>query len=492
MPRTNEPDRPRAVSRRVRTDHEGPAVTDRYDACLDAGQSRFVDELSAFLSIPSVSSDPGRIDDVFAAAQWVRARLLSAGVPDVRLLHAGLYPMVYGAWLGAPRAPTVLIYGHFDVQPAEGQAGWLSAPFEPAIRDGRIYARGATDDKGNMLASIIAIETLLQCDERLPVNVKFLFEGEEEILSPDLPAFIEQHRELLACDCVLSADGWQWSESEADLRLSLRGVCALDVKVTGSRRDLHSGSYGGAVANPVRGLVSILDSLHDADGRIAVPGFLDQVREFSTDERARLARIPFDKAEFLKRADVPELAGESGYRTLERIGMRPTIEINGIVGGHTGEGVRTIIPASARAKLTCRLVPDQEPDAIAQLLKAHIESQSLPGLAVSAEILPNAASPYAIDYDHPANQAAREVLRELYGCEPYYTRSGGSIPILALFKRLLGVSTVIFGFGLPDENMHGPNEYLRLSGFRLGQRAYIDVLRQLAKTYGGSLTASHC
>ncbi|WP_321943841.1 dipeptidase [Paraburkholderia tropica] len=456
-------------------------MTDHYDDYLDAGQSRFIDELSAFLSIPSVSSDPQRIDDVFAAAHWVCARLSSAGVPEARVLRAGHYPMVYGAWLGAPGAPTVLIYGHFDVQPAEGQPGWLGAPFEPAIRDGRIYARGATDDKGNMLAPIVAIETLLRCDGRLPVNVKFLFEGEEEILSPDLPAFIEAHRELLACDCVLSADGWQWSESEADLRLSLRGVCALDVKVTGSCRDLHSGSYGGAVANPVRGLVSILGSLHDADGRIAVPGFLDAVREFSANERARLARIPLDDAAFRNRAGVPEVAGEAGYSTLERIGMRPTIEINGIVGGHTGEGVRTIIPASAQAKLTCRLVPDQEPETIAHLLKTHIEAQSLPGLAVSAEILPNAASPYAIDYDHPVNLAAREVLYELYGREPYYTRSGGSIPILALFQRVLGVSTVIFGFGLPDENMHGPNEYLRLSGFRLGQRAYVDVLRRIQK-----------
>ncbi|CAH1687876.1 Acetylornithine deacetylase/succinyl-diaminopimelate desuccinylase-like protein [Hyphomicrobiales bacterium] len=451
---------------------------------LDERQAAFVEELKNFLRIPSISADPAHLPDVDRAAEWVAARLRAAGLDHVDVLRAGRYPMVYGDWLDAPGQPTVLIYGHFDVQPVDPVEAWIDPPFSPVIRDGRIYARGASDDKGNMLAPILGLEALLNTRGRLPVNVKVLFEGQEEILSPDLPEFVARHRTRLACDMAISADGWQWSETEADLRVGLRGICALEVVARGPATDLHAGLYGGAVANPVQGLAALLASIRDASGRITIPGFYDDVRTISEEERRQLAAIPFDEASYRGAIGVDALAGEEGFTTRERIGMRPTFEINGISGGYTGLGVKTIIPASARAVITCRLVPDQTPDTVALAVKQHLESQQPAGLDIAVTILPNAARPYLIPTDHPANRAARDVLIEIYGREPYYTRSGGSIPILDLFRQELGAYTVIFGFGLPDENFHAPNEFLRLHNFRRGQEAYVRILDRIAQFSG--------
>ncbi|CAH1649099.1 dipeptidase [Chelatococcus asaccharovorans] len=446
---------------------------------LEERQASFVEDLKDFLRIPSISADPAHLPDVDCAAAWVAARLQAAGLAHVEVLRAGCYPMVYGDWLGAPGQPTVLIYGHFDVQPVDPVEAWTDPPFSPTIRDGRIYARGASDDKGNMLAPILALEALLKTHGRLPVNVKVLFEGQEEILSPDLPDFVALHRTRLACDMAISADGWQWSATEADLRVGLRGICALEVVAQGPATDLHAGLYGGAVANPVHALVALLASIHDASGRVTIPGFYDDVRAPSDDERRRLAAIPFDEARYRRAIGVSALAGEAGFTTRERIGIRPTFEINGITGGYTGPGVKTIIPSSARAAVTCRLVPDQAPETVALAVKRHLESQRLNGIEITVNILPNAASPYLIPMDHPANRAARDVLVTLYGREPYYTRSGGSIPILDLFRRELDAYTVIYGFGLPDENFHAPDEFLRLDNFRRGQEAYALLLEQI-------------
>ncbi|MGD9944795.1 MAG: dipeptidase [Burkholderiaceae bacterium] len=462
---------------------ESPLVDAGADACdayLDSHQSRFIAEMVELLSIPSVSALPQHGADVDRAAQWLEQRLLRAGLQNAATLRAGEFPVVYADWLHAPGAPTVLVYGHFDVQPAPPSQAWTSPPFEPAIRDGRVYARGATDDKGNLLVPILAIEAMLAERGSLPVNIKFLLEGEEEILSPDMPAFVRAHRERFACDLVVSADGWQWSESEGDLRVGLRGVCALEVTAYGPRQDLHSGSHGGAVANPLHGLVAALAKLHDDAGRILVPGFYEDVRELDAEERQALAAVPFDEGAYRARLGVTELVGEPGYSTRERIGARPTIEINGIVGGHDGPGVRTVVPAHATAKLTCRLVPDQQPTIVAECVRRFLLAQCPPGLRFEVSVLPNSAEPYGMPADHPGNRAARNVLIGLHGREPYYTRSGGSIPILALFKRELRAYTVIFGFGLPDEGMHGPDEFLRLSSFRLGQGAYVALLDQLA------------
>lgn len=454
-----------------------------WEGYLEDRQAAFLEELKAFLRIPSISADPARLPDVERAAQWVVDRLAKAGLEHGQVLRAGAFPMVYADWLHAPGAPNILIYGHFDVQPVDPVEAWTHPPFEPTVVDGRIYARGASDDKGNMLAPIVAVEALLKTSKSLPVNVKFLFEGQEEILSPDLPAFVAAHREQLACDLVVSADGWQWSESEADLRLGLRGLCALEVEVAGPATDLHSGLYGGAVANPLQTLTKLLSSLHDDRGRVAVPGFYDEVRELAPDERRWLAAIPFDEAAFCLRAGIKEPFGEPGFTVRERIGARPTLEINGVSGGYAGPGVKTVIPARAGAKITCRLVPDQVPEEVAAKVCKFLENNVFPGVDVSVRVLPNGGRPYAVPADHPAVRAARDVLVGLYGREPYYTRSGGSIPILDLFRRELGAFTVIFGFGLPDENFHAPDEFLRLDGFRRGQRAYALLLDQIAQIY---------
>ncbi|HWB99556.1 MAG TPA: M20/M25/M40 family metallo-hydrolase, partial [Bryobacteraceae bacterium] len=313
----------------------------------------------------------------------------------------------------------------------------------------------------------------------LPLNLKFLFEGEEEILSPDMPAFIQANRARLACDLVVSADGWQWSETESDLRVGLRGVCSLEIDVTGPLRDLHAGSHGGAVANPIHALTAMLASLRDAEGRIQVPGFLDRVRPLTAAERASLASIPFDEEAYRTGLGVPALAGEPGFSPRERIGTRPTIEVNGIWGGYAGPGVKTIVPASAHAKLTCRLVADQRPDESAAAVVRHLERAAPLGVRATVRILPNAGWPYEASADHPGYRAARDVLVGLYGREPYYTRSGGSIPIVSLFHQELGVPTVIFGFGLPDENFHAPDEFFRLASFRRGQTAYVRLLLRL-------------
>ncbi|MFC7400617.1 dipeptidase [Chelatococcus sp. GCM10030263] len=457
------------------------ATSRDFEAYLQARQADFVAELAEFLSIPSVSAAPEHFGDVERAAAWVAERLKKAGLEHAEVLHAGRYPMVYADWLKVPGAPTVLIYGHFDVQPADPVEAWTRPPFAPTVVGGRIYARGASDDKGNMFAPILALEALLRTRGRLPVNVKLLFEGQEEILSPDLPVFVAEHRERLACDMAFSADGWQWSETEGDLRMGLRGICALEITVHGPKADLHSGVHGGAVANPIHALAALMAGLRDADGRVAVPDFYREVRALSEEERRLIAAVPFDEAKYRVQVGVEELAGETGFTPRERIGARPTLEINGISGGYVGAGVKTVLPSTASAKITCRLVPDQDPAVIAARVRDHLVKQAPRGVRVEVEILPNAGHPYLIPMDHPANRAARDVLVELYGREPYYTRSGGSIPILDLFRRELGVYTVVFGFGLPDENFHGPDEFLRLSSFRLGQLAYGLLIDRIAE-----------
>ncbi|AHF76625.1 Peptidase dimerization domain-containing protein [Sodalis praecaptivus] len=447
---------------------------------LQQHQPAFIAQLTALLRIPSVSADPALRPEVWRCARWLAQRLTDAGLEAVSVDPAGDFPMLYGEWLHAAGAPTILIYGHFDVQPPGEAQLWRHPPFEPWIEQGRLYGRGASDDKGNLLAPVLAIEAMLRTLGRLPVNVKVLLEGQEEILSPDLPAFIHRHQARLACDLAVSADGWQWSETEADLRTGLRGLCALEVTVTGPRQELHAGSHGGAVANPIQALATLIAGLHDAEGRVRVPGFYRDVRPLTAAERAALRAIPFSAADYLARTGAPALVGEAGFSALERIGARPTLEVNGITGGYRGPGVMTIIPAHASAKITCRLVPDQQPDAIAQAVADALRQRAPAGVRVTVTVLPNAARPYRMALDHPGNVAAARVLRRLYGREPYYTKSGGSIAILALLEQTLGVATVIFGFGLPDENFHAPNEFFRLAQFARAQLAWGQLLEELA------------
>lgn len=446
---------------------------------LERNQPRFVEELLDFLRIPSVSAISAHAGDVQRAAEWVAARVAAAGLEHVAILPTGGHPVVYADWLHAPGKPTVLIYGHFDTQPADPLELWTRPPFEPYIEEGKVYARGASDDKGNMFVPILAIEAMLKTGGALPVNVKVFFEGQEEIGSPQLNEFVPAHKERFACDLVLSADGGQWSETEPLILVGLRGGCGIQIDVKAANRDLHSGLYGGIVMNPNHALTMILSSMRALDGVITVDGFYDSVRPLTDDDRARIAAVPFDEDEVMEDLEVRAFFGEAGYTPRERSWARPTLEVVGMWGGFQGEGVKTVLPSEAHAKVTCRLVPDQDPAQIVELLKAHIARNTPPGVTVSVTTLGFRAYPYLIPEEDPGNVAAREVLVELYGREPYYVRSGGSIPVCSLFQQHLGAYTTSFGFGMEDERQHSPNEFFRLSSFRKGQGAYYKLLERL-------------
>jgi len=446
---------------------------------LQKNQDRYLKELLEFLSIPSISSLKAHKADVEKAAEWVAARLKVAGIENVQVLPTGGHPVVYGEWLHAPGKPTVLIYGHFDTQPVDPLELWSQPPFEPAVKEERVYARGASDDKGNMLAPILSLEAMLSTAHKLPVNVKCFFEGQEEIGSPQLPAFISANRELLACDLIFSADGGQWDEDQPALMIGLRGLCALQIDVQAARSDTHSGTFGGTIMNPIHALARLLDSMHTPKGKVAVEGFYDAVRPLSDTDRAQIAKIPYDESDYKAKLGVNELYGEPGFSTYERAWSRPTLEVNGIWGGFQGEGFKTVLPATAHAKISCRLVPDQDPQEMVKQVSAHVEKHAPEGVTVKVRPDPSMAYPYLIPHDHPGNRAARHVHREIYGKEPYFARMGGSIPVCGIFLKELGAHTVNFAFGLQDENVHGPDEFFRLKNFSRSQLAYALLLEKL-------------
>jgi acetylornithine deacetylase/succinyl-diaminopimelate desuccinylase-like protein len=448
---------------------------------LEENQDRYLKELLEFLSIPSISSLKAHKADVEKAAEWVAARLQAAGIENVQVLPTGGHPVVYGDWMHAPDKPTILVYGHFDTQPVDPLELWTQPPFEPVVKDDRVYARGASDDKGNMLAPILTIEALLNSESRLPVNVKCFFEGQEEIGSPQLPEFISANRSLLACDLIFSADGGQWDEDQPALMIGLRGLCNLQIDVQAARSDTHSGTFGGTIMNPIHALVRLIDTMHTPQGAVAVDGFYDAVLRLSETEQDQIAEIPFDEANYKAELGVDELFGEPGYSTYERAWIRPTLEVNGIWGGFQDEGVKTVLPSSAHAKISCRLVPDQDPAQIMERLTTHIEKHTPPGVKVAVDPNPSTAEPYLIPFDHPGNQAAVVVHKELFGKEPYYARMGGSIPVCGIFLKELGAYTVNFAFGLNDENVHGPDEFFRLKSFLRAQLGYGMLLEQLSK-----------
>jgi acetylornithine deacetylase/succinyl-diaminopimelate desuccinylase-like protein len=439
---------------------------------LDTHDGRMVEELLEFLRIPSVSTDPSHRRDVEAAASWVAGQLRQAGLTRVDIMETAGHPVVYAEWLGAPEAPTVLVYGHYDVQPPEPLSSWHRAPFEPEIRDDRIYARGVSDDKGPMLIPIKVAEAFLSLRGSLPLNVKFLFEGEEEIGSPSLDRFIAEQRDLLAADFALSADGAMWRIDLPSVIVGSRGLVALNIDVVGPEKDLHSGRHGGAVQNPLHALAALLSSLHRPDGSVAVEGFYDAVREPTEAQRREVASLPFDEEAYRAEIGVPALYGEPGYSMLERLWIRPTLELNGLNGGYEGEGGKTVIPSRAHAKISCRLVPDQEPQAIAELVEGHLRSHAPPGVNLRIHVLPGGAPAYRIDADHAGLLVARDVLRNLYGREPASVSIGGTLPVSEIFARVLGIDTVYFSFSTADEDFHAPNEFFRLSRFRDGLRAW--------------------
>jgi len=448
---------------------------------LEANLSLYLEELTAFLRIPSISSLPEHAADVNRAAEWVAERLKTAGIEAVQILPTAGHPVVYGQWLHAPDKPTIMIYGHFDTQPVDPLDLWTHPPFEPLIRDDRIYARGASDDKGNMLIPILAVEAMLQTRGSLPVNVKFFFEGQEEIGSPQMPDFISTQRDLLACDMVLSSDGGQWEETQPALNVGRRGLSALQIDLQGAAQDVHSGTYGGTFQNPIHALAQLITSMRSPQGKVLVEGFYDAVHELSDSERAQIAEIPYDETQYLGELGVDELYGEAGYSTYERAWVRPTLEVNGIWGGFQGEGIKTVIPSLAHAKITCRLVPHQEPDQIFELIAAHVAKHAPVGAKASVKKLAGSADPFQIPFDHPGNQAARVVLKKLYDKEPFIARTGGTIPVCGSFLKYLDAHLVNFAFGLEDENLHAPDEFFRLSSFKRGLNAYGMILEELGR-----------
>ena len=451
-------------------------------AHLEASRPRIFAALVAFASIPSVSTDPAHAADIARAAQWVADAVAAAGPFAVRTMPTAGNPVVYAEWLGAPGRRTVLVYGHYDVQPADPIDKWHSAPFTPTVRDGCLYARGVSDDKGPMLIPIAVAEAFFAVAGGLPVNVKFMFEGEEEIGSRHLDAFVVQHRDLLAADVVVSADGAMWRISEPSLTVASRGLCGLELTLTAAAKDLHSGRHGGGVANPLHAMARLIASLHTSDGRVAVAGFYDEVVELSADERAAIAALPYDEAAYLAQVGAPETVGEPGYTTLERQWTRPTLEVNGLWGGYQGPGQKTVIPSDAHAKITCRLVPDQDPEIVAARVARHLEAHVPAGTRLSVSMADHGSRAAHIDPGHFALQAADRALRETYGVRPLVVRMGGTVPISELFQRHMGLDTVFFSFSTADEDFHAPNEFFRVHRLHEGLEAWARYWRILGET----------
>jgi acetylornithine deacetylase/succinyl-diaminopimelate desuccinylase-like protein len=439
---------------------------------LATNHDRILADLMEFAAIPSVSTDPAHAADVRSAAQWVAALLAATGPFTVRTIATAGNPVVYGEWLGAPGRLTVLVYGHYDVQPADPLEKWRSAPWTPTVRDGRLYARGVSDDKGPMLIPIEVAAAFFAVARRLPVNVKCMFEGEEEIGSPSLDAFIRDNRALLAADVVLSADGAMWRIDEPSLTVASRGLAGLEVTLTAASKDLHSGRHGGAVANPLHALARLIATLHEPDGRIAVAGFYDSVRDLAAAERAAIAALRFDDATYLAQVGAPAVFGEPGYTTLERQWTRPTVEVNGMWGGYEGPGQKTVIPCEAHAKITCRLVPDQEPAEVLELVTRHLEKHLPRGTRLSVTHGGHGSRAAHITPDHFALKAATDALKAVYGVRPSIVRMGGTVPIAELFDRYMGLQTVFFSFSTADEDYHAPNEFFRIHRLHEGLEAW--------------------
>lgn len=443
-------------------------MSQSFEQYLAEHREEHLSELKEWLTIPSISALSAHKGDVRRAAEWVAESLKRAGLENVQLMPTKGNPVVYGEWLKAEGKPTVLIYGHYDVQPVDPLQLWETPPFEPSVRDGKLFARGSSDDKGQTFMHIKAIEALLQTAGTLPLNFKFCIEGEEEIGSPNLDPFVEEHKELLAADVLVISDTTMLERGKPAICYGLRGLCALQIDVKGAKSDLHSGLYGGAVQNPIHALVQLLDTMHDENGVITIDGFYDQVVPLTEEEREAYRQLQHDEEKYRKELGVPELFGEKGYSTLERTWARPTLEINGIWGGFQGEGTKTVIPSEAHAKITCRLVPNQEPNEILELIQKHIKKYSPPGVTVTVQIFEDRGRPFVTPFDHKAIQAASRAYEKAYGVEPVFTRMGGSVPIVETFGRLLNLPVVLMGFGLPDENFHAPNEHFNLENYDKG------------------------
>ncbi|HEX2094885.1 MAG TPA: dipeptidase [Longimicrobiaceae bacterium] len=435
---------------------------------LQQHRERHLRELFDWLRIPSISAKTEHRDDTRRAAEWLAERMLEAGLQTAEVIPTAGHPIVIGEWRGAPEgAPTLLVYGHYDVQPAEPLDEWHSPPFQPEVRDGNIYARGSVDDKGQVYFHLKAVEAHIATRGTLPVNVVFVVEGEEEVGSPHLQSFLVENRDRLRCDAVLISDTTMFAPGLPSITIGLRGLAYMEVHVQGPATDLHSGSYGGAVVNPANALAKIIARLHDEHGRITVPGFYDDVVEISAEEREATARLPFSEAELREEVGAPALGGEEGWSALERRSARPTLDVNGLLSGYTGEGAKTVLPARAMAKISMRLVPAQDYRDIGEKFSRYVRKIAPEGVTVQVETL-HGGQPWHVDPTAPIFQSATRALERAFGRAPVFTREGGSIPIVQAFEQTFGAPVVLLGFGLPGENAHAPNEWMSLDNFYRG------------------------
>jgi acetylornithine deacetylase/succinyl-diaminopimelate desuccinylase-like protein len=448
---------------------------------LEQNRDRFVDDLKAVLRIPSVSAQPQHRDDVRRCAVHIANHLESIGMKHVEVVSTEGHPIVYAEWLEAPGKPTALLYGHYDVQPPEPLDLWKSPPFEPTLRDGKLYARGAVDDKGQVYMHLKAIEAHMRVNGKLPINLKLVIEGEEEVGSESLEGFLRARRSQLDADVIVVSDTAMLAPDQPALTYGLRGILYTQIEVIGPARDLHSGHFGGAVMNPANALALIVTALKDGDGRITVPGFYDRVRTLSKDEREAFAKIPFNEAAFLKEAAAPVPSGERGYTTLERVTVRPTLDVNGMWSGYTGEGSKTVLPSFAAAKVSMRLVPDQDPRDLFGSFEGYVKKLAPAGVTVKV-IDMHSARPFLCNPDHPMLHAARRALGRAWTKPPVMIREGGSIPVMSTFQQTHDLPCILMGFGLDDDQVHAPNEKFSLSSFHGGTKSAAYLYEELART----------
>jgi acetylornithine deacetylase/succinyl-diaminopimelate desuccinylase-like protein len=447
---------------------------------IELQRDRYFDELKQFLAIPSISALPDHQADVRRCAEWVAEEMRRIGLQNVRLFDTPGHPVVYGDWLGAPGAPTVLYYGHYDVQPVDPVDLWESPPFEATVRDGEVYARGTADDKGQVFMHFKAIEAHMKQNGRLPVNMKLVVEGEEEVGSANLDEFIRQHKDDLGADVLLISDTEMFERGVPSICYGLRGLVYSQIDLRGSKSDLHSGSFGGAVANPAFVLAQVLAQMKDRGGRIKIPGFYDDVRALSDAERQGYKQLRFNETQYRKSLGAPKLFGERGYTTLERVWARPSFEVNGLLSGFTGEGTKTVLPAVSMAKVSMRLVPDQNPDKIAKQFEEYVRKIAPKTVELKVTCM-HTAKPWMTTLDNPFVQAAGRALRQGFNAEPAFIREGGSIPVVATFQETLALPAVLFGIALPDSNLHAPNEKLDLANFHNGVITSAFMYEEFAK-----------
>ena len=447
---------------------------------INVNRERYLDELKAFLAIPSISALPEHSGDVRRCAEWCVEEMRRIGLQNVRLFDTPGNPVVYGDWLGAAGAPTILFYGHYDVQPVDPLNLWHSPPFEATIRDGEIYARGSADDKGQVFMHLKAVEAHLKQNHRLPVNIKFMLEGEEEVGSEHLDDFVRSHKSELSADVVVISDSPMFARGVPSICYGLRGLVYFQIDLRGSSTDLHSGSFGGAVANPAFVLAQMIAQMKDRGGHVKIPHFYDDVKPLQEEERNAWASLPFNEKSYRKDFGIPKVFGETGFTTLERTWARPTLEINGLLSGFTGEGAKTVLPAVAMAKISMRLVPDQDPNKIAGLFEDYVKKIAPKTVNVKVTRM-QGGKPWMTSFDNNYVQAAGRAIEKGFGRSPIFTREGGSIPVVSTFQEELGLPSVLFGVGLPDENAHAPNEKLDVTNFHNGIIASAYLYEEIAK-----------